>query len=138
MGPPREFLQRVGHAVRLEGVGGVGDDVRQVVHGAEQLDHPLGVQPVQRGGDARRRGIPLRPLVPREHASQPRVRVLHVVDRVLVRLPARQIEVEGHVRVALPHEEEPAGDIHAHVVEELPQRDHAVLARREPHLLAVL
>ena len=74
MGASGQFLQRVGQAVRLESVGGVGDDVGKVVQRAQEIDLPLGVQPLERAGDARDRGVPLGPLVSREHAGQPRVR----------------------------------------------------------------
>src|SRR5215208_6872372 len=68
----------------------------------------------------------------------PRVRVLAVVDGVLVRLLARELEVEVDRRVVRALEEEEARGVDADVVEQVVERDELALALRHPRALAAL
>ena len=70
--------------------------------------------------------------------GDPRVRVLHVVDRVLGRLLAREVEVEVDRRVvrALQHEE--ARRVDADLVDQLVERDELAAALGHRRALAAL
>src|SRR5690606_7088490 len=130
----RGGLEELGDHVGRAGVRGALDDLREE---AELLDDVLlgglgeetQVDAVR--GDAGRVDAGLA-----EDAGHAGVRVLDLVDRVLLGLVEGQVEVEEHLRVAAPHEEEVAGDVDAGLLEELPQRDELAGPLAEPDLPA--
>src|SRR5450759_6031401 len=63
-----------------------------------------------------------------EHRGDPGVRILDVVDRVLARMLARQIEVEVDRGVVRARQQEPAGRIHADLLQEILERDELARA----------
>ncbi len=117
-------LERVGRdAMRgsaLDRLGDLGGEREQ------QLDQrPLArVQRRALGVDHRRgrRGEALLADL-REHRRDPGVRVLHVVDRVLARLLAREVEVEVYRRVVRAREQVPTRRVDADLGDELIERD---------------
>ena len=66
------------------------------------------------------------------------MRVLHVVDRVLLALLAREVEVDVERRVARALEHEEARGVDADVVDQLVERDELALALRHLRALAPL
>ena len=74
----------------------------------------------------------------RRIAGDPGVRVLHVVDRVVLRLAAGQLEVEVERGVVAALEQEPARGVHPDVVEQVVERHDRARALRHLHALAAL
>ena len=72
----------------------------------------------------------------REDAGDAGVGVLHVVDRVLVALALRQVDVELHLGVGGALEEEEAAGVGADLIDDLAQGDDLAGALREAHGLA--
>ena len=68
--------------------------------------------------------------------AHPGVRHLDVVDRILLRLRPREIDVEHELRVALPHQKEVPHRIASDLVDEIPHGDVAPGALRDLHLFA--
>ena len=71
-----------------------------------------------------------------EDPAHARVRHLDVVDRILLRLRAREVDVEDELRVALPHQEEVPHRVTPDFVDEVAHRDVAARALRDLHLFA--
>src|SRR5208283_4852620 len=73
-----------------------------------------------------------------EHAAYARVRILHVVDRILLAARARQVDVEGELRIGLAHEKEETHRIAADLVDQIAHRDVVAGTLADLHLLAAL
>ena len=71
-----------------------------------------------------------------EDAAHASVRVVPLVDRILLRMIESQVEIENHLGVAAPHEEEIASHIGSRFPEQLPQRDEFARPLAESHLPA--
>ena len=71
-----------------------------------------------------------------QHAADARVRVLHVVDRIVVALRARQVDVEDELRIGLRATQEAAHRVAADLLDQIAQRDVAAGALGELHFLA--
>jgi len=126
-----QILHVIADLARHAGLGRIRDHVRQLVDVLHQL-HLLGVGQQAEGID---RLIGRALADDRAHA---RVSVLHVVDRVVLRLLAGQFQIEVHVGLDVSGDEEPAGGVNADVVAQFAQRDGVAGALGHLDFLAVL
>ena len=115
--------------LRFEGGGHELDDLRQAQHLAHQRQfvrgreqgHVAAVRGAPRGGGAF------------EHGGEAGVRVLDVVDGVFVRLFQGKVEVELHLRGGGAQQEEEAGGVGPHLLDELVERDDVARALGDAH-----
>src|SRR5690606_3946081 len=125
-------LERLGEFVKIgrdqvwfQVLAGRRDHVRPARQRGQQLVGGCVVQvqrPCQAGGRVvRQAAFPELP----PQAADARVRELHVVHRVVERLRARQVDVEGELRVRLAREQEPARRVAAGLVDQVAQREVA-------------
>ncbi len=69
-----------------------------------------------------------------QHAAHPRVGVLNVVNRVVVRLRAGEVDVKGQLRIGAARRQEEARGIAADFVDQVAHGDVAARPLRELHL----
>ncbi len=130
-----QFLGVAGHPVRLAQLGRGGDRGRELGEGLEQVG--LARVRQERGvvavalRDAALGGVA-------EHAVGARVRVLHVVDRVLVAVLGPQVDVEVDRRVGRVAGERVAGGVDADGLDDVLQGHHGPHALGHPHRSALL
>src|SRR5450432_3838716 len=131
----RRVVQIACHAMRLQRLGGAGEHWRKVQQRLDQLSL-LGLDERIKVDVARneRRRINV---ADAKNPAQARVRHLDVIDRILLRLRAREIDVEHQLRLGLSHREEVAHRIAADVGEQLLERDDGPRALGELHFLSV-
>src|SRR3954452_3398345 len=126
-----QLLEVTGDAVRLAQLRRAGDDARELAQRAEQV--ALAVVAEQRrvevvaAVDAHLRGVA-------QQRRDPRVCVLHVEDRVVVRLPGDQLDVHRHRRVSGITRERVARGIDTYRIDELVEADDVAGPLGQPHL----
>ena len=100
----RGLAQPGGDAMRLERFRGAPDDGRKIDQRLDELLF-LSVPQLREIHSGRIETLAIDFADP-EDSAHPRVRHLHVIDGILLRLFERDVDVEHELRVALPHQEE--------------------------------
>ena len=129
-----QVLQIVRHLVRGTLVAGQSQSRRPLGERGEHLAVRLGVKQAQVsafGTDARSGRVAV-------HIAGTRVRILHVVHRVLIGMRSQQIQIDIHRRVVVGTGQRVTGRIHANGLNQIVDGDDVASALRHAYGLAVL